>query len=108
MEDIEMSLVVRFHDPSPSYAAGFEVGRIWCWMEERRKEITGDGIPFRLENLPTIEAMAKHHGYEVGRGSEFEGGWVMLNMRLKPEMPKHRLRVIDGGLSAPAQREEAP
>lgn len=108
MEDAEMSLVVRFHDPSPSYAAGFEVGRLWCWMEERRDEITGDGLPFRSANLPTIEEMAAHHGYEVERGAEHDGGWVSLVMRRLPPKPAPKLRLIDGGLSAPAQPEEAP
>ncbi len=71
-------LLMAFVDQSPSFAYGFEAGKVWAEMGSNRRVIEGQ---YHEENHEQLMRCAQTKGYHVisitGQGS----GWVLLKFR---------------------------
>lgn len=96
-------LVVAFPDESPSFARGFEAGKLWEEMDVW--DLVGHGLieaTTMTENREVIRRMAVARGWEVDVTPTETEGWdytVLNKLGGQPVTPNPQgFRIIKGGI----------
>lgn len=70
-----LSLIMPFHDQSPSYAYGFEAGKLYAEMQSNKRVIEGT---YHECNHQQLLLSAQTNGYKVVSVSSLGDDWVSL------------------------------
>lgn len=84
MENEEFKPLMPFFDESHSFTNGFECGMLWVKMQAG--EPIGGELPVHTENLPQIQLMCKHFGYEI-EVKPYDETWTFIKTKHANQQP---------------------